>query len=151
MNKKQKKTLLHFLFILALTVIAVLGLLVLRNVINKSEAVKAMQAIGNAVTEYRQQNNTVPPESWVMRIKERIPGSVRLGEINYRARWLDIDSPPDEILAYTKKDYNSLLTGKGYIVLRLSGKVEWIDPNSFKKQLKARQTPAEIQLDPISE
>ncbi|MHC4890210.1 MAG: hypothetical protein ACYTEO_12195, partial [Planctomycetota bacterium] len=84
--------------------------------------------------------------------RENLPGNVRLGNLQYRARWITFESTPDEILAYTEKNYNSLLVGKGYIVLRLGavlsdkGRVEWMGKQEFETLLAQQQSPEEVEM-----
>jgi hypothetical protein len=49
-------------------------------------------------------------------------------------------------LAYTEKKYRSLLVGKGYVVLRLDGRVEWMGKREFETLLAQHQSPMEIQM-----
>lgn len=56
-----------------------------------------------------------------------------------------IRATPDTILAYARKNYQ-FLVGKGYIVMRLDGHVEWMEKDKFEAVLKKQQTEAEINL-----
>jgi len=69
----------------------------------------------------------------------------RLGTIEYRAPWIAFDAEPDTILAYAKRDFLPP-AGKGSIVMRLDGTVEWLPESEFDKQLKKQQSDAEIRL-----
>jgi len=105
-----------------------------------------MEHLGQIVQQYRKSNGQVPPESYVEAVRERLPGHVRLGGLNYRGRWIDIDSPDDEILAYCERNYHSLIIGNGVIVLRLNGQVQWMGKGKFKEILAVQQSPVEIRL-----
>jgi len=113
--------------------------------INRSEAMRAMEHLARIVRQYRKDRGVVPPESYIDSIKESLEGHVRLGKLNYRAQWLDLESTPDEILAYAEKNYHSLI-GKGFVVLRLDGRVEWMHKKVFENLLAQQQSPVEIQM-----
>ncbi len=146
MNKKQRQILTNFAVVIVITAAAVIGMVELKNHVNRSEAMRAMQQLGRIIDEYKQKNGSIPPESYVESIKTSLEGQVRLGTIEYRARWITFDSPPDTILAYVQKDYHSLFFRPGAIVLRLDGRVEWLDSGEFEKQLSSQQTMLEREL-----
>ncbi len=146
MNKRQKAILIDFTTVIVATAIAVLAMIIFKDWINRSEATRAIQQLGQTVLQYRKDHGSVPPESYVDRIKENLEGHVRLGSLQYRARWIDFESTPDEILAYTEKNYRSLFFGKGFIVLRLNGTVEWMEEEQFKTLLAQQQSPIEKEL-----
>jgi hypothetical protein len=112
--------------------------------VNRSEAMRAMQHLSQVVLRYRNENGSVPPQSYVDSIRENLEGHIRLGKLIYRAQWLDLESTPDEILAYSEKKYRSFI-GKGFVVLRLDGTVEWLDKKKFQTILNQQQNPLEIQ------
>ncbi len=132
--------------VIVITAIAVVAMINFRDWVNCSEARRAMEDLGKIVLKYREDYGSVPPENYVTKVKENLKGDVRLGELRYRALWIDTDSTPDEILAYTEKNYPSLLVGNGFIVLRLDGRVEWMDKKEFKTLLAQQQSPEEIQM-----
>ena len=132
--------------VIVITAIAVVAMINFRDLVNRSEARRAMEHLGKIVLKYRKDYGSVPPETYVTSIKENLKGDVRLGELQYRALWIDSDSTPDEILAYTEKNYPSLLVSGGYVVLRLDGRVEWMDKKEFKTLLAQQQSPEEIQM-----
>jgi len=113
--------------------------------VNRSEAMRAMEQLGQTVLKYRKDRGSVPPESYIDRIKENLEGYIRLGNLRYRAQWLDFESSSDEILAYTEKKYHSLI-GKGFVVLRLDGRVEWMEKQEFRNLLAQQQSPTEIEM-----
>ncbi len=151
MNRRQKAILRDFATVIVITAIAVVAMIIFKDFVNRSEAMRAMEDLGQRVLEYRQKHSSVPPKSWVDRQREKKPGNIRLGNLQYRARWITFESTPDEFLAYTEANYN-LLVGKGYIVLRLGavlmddGRPEWIDRKEFKTLLAQQQRPEKIQM-----
>ena len=145
-NRRQKAVLVESVTIIAVTAVAVAVMINLKDWVNRSEAMRAMKQLGEKVLEYRQIHGSVPPESYVNGIKENLQGYVRLGKLRYRARWIDFDSTPDEILAYAERHYRSPLVGRGYVVLRLDGGVEWMVKHEFEKLLAQQQSPLEIEM-----
>lgn len=146
MNRRQRSILINFIAVMAVTAIAVVAMMNFRSYVNHSEAVRAMEHLGRIVQQYRQSLRQVPPESYVESIRGKLHGHARLGILRYRGRWIGIESGPDEILAYSGRNYHSLIVGSGVIVLRLDGRVEWMDKDDFEKLLAGQQSPAEIQL-----
>lgn len=132
--------------VIAVTAVAVIAMINLKDWVNRSEALRAMEQLGKKILEYRQTNGSVPPQSFVDIQKERVEGHVRLGSLRYRAQWIDFDATKDEILAYSEKKYRSLLLGHGYVVLRLDGRVEWMGKGQFEKLLAQQQSPTEIEM-----
>ncbi len=146
MNKRQKNIVTNFAIVIAVTAVAVVAMVELKNSVNRSEAMRAMEHLGQIIFKYRQDNGIVPPESYVDAIKKELQGGVRLGKLYYRARWIDLDSTPDEILAYAGKQYHSLLFRSGYVVLRFDGRIEWMDKKTFETLLTSQQSPLEIEM-----
>ena len=144
MNRYQKTVLIKFVIITVVTVIAVATMVQFKNWVSHSEAMRAMEHLGRIVFKYRKDNGSVPPQSYVDSIKGNLEGSVRLGGLTYRGRWIGFDSTGDEILAYSERSGGSLLFGAGFIVLRLDGRVEWMDKEKFKALLTKQQSPMEI-------
>ena len=145
MNKRQKITLIKFISIIVLTLISVVAMVHIKVWVNHSEAMRSMENLSRIVLQYRKDNGSVPSESYVNNIKENLEGHPRLGELHYRAIWIDLDSTPDEILAYTERNSRSWLLEDGCIILRLDGRVEWIKKQTFEKILAQQQSPSEIQ------
>jgi len=143
MNRRQRNIILNFVGVIAITVIAVLALINFKDYVNWSESMQAMNQLSRIVLDYQKSHGLVPPESYINDVMEELQGKLRLGKIIYRARWIDFDAPPDEILAYVKKKHNSLLVHDGYVVLRLDGHVEWMEPEEFEELLAKRQKPME--------
>jgi hypothetical protein len=148
MNKRQKWVLTNFGIVTTITILAVAGMVEMKNWVNRSEAMRAMEQLGQHVGNYRHKYGYVPPESYVDGLKETLEGQVRLGDLHYRARWIKFDSPPDEILAYVEKRYHSLFSRPGAIVLLLDGRVQWMDKANFAKLLASQQDPMELKLTP---
>jgi hypothetical protein len=146
MNRRQKAILKNFAAVIIATAIAVVAMINLKDWVNRSEAMRAMKHLGRIVTEYRKGHGRVPPEAYVDGIKEKLHGYARLDDLKYRARWLGLDSTPDEILAYNKKIYRSSILSDGFVVLRLDGRVEWMDKQQFKSLLAQQQSPLEIEM-----
>jgi len=146
MNARQKKILRELFIVITITIFAVFMMINLKDLVNRSEAIKAMKALSKRSTEYRKIHNSVPSEKWFEIQKETLPGAPRLGDIKSRGIWINPDSPDDEILAYSYRNYHSLFIEKGYVVLRLNGKVQWMEKNEFEQLLKEQQGKAESQL-----
>jgi hypothetical protein len=145
MNKRQKDLLRDLASIIVITAIAVIAMINFKDWVKRTEAKRAMEQLGQIVLQYRKDHGSVPPEPYVDRIKENLPGHVRLSKFRYRARWLDFESIPDEILAYTVEAYHSLLFNKRFLVLRLDGRVEWMNKHELEILLAQQQTPMEIE------
>ena len=134
---------------MVITAIAVVAMINFKDFVNRSEAMRAMEHLRRRVKQYRERYGSVPSGAWVDRQRENLPGNVRLGNLQYRARWIDFDSTPDEILAYTEINYHSLLVGKGYVVLRLGavlkddGRAEWMGKQEFDTLLPEQQRQME--------
>jgi hypothetical protein len=148
MNKLQKQILVNFVVVLVVTATAVVGMVELKNVVNRSEAMRAMESLGRVVSDYKQKNGSIPPESHVDGIIKSLEGQLRLGNLRYRAQWIAFDSPPDTILAYARKTYRSLFSRPGAIVLRFDGRIEWMDKAIFDKLIAGQQTPMELEMTP---
>ena len=80
---------------------------------------RAMEQLSREVFKYREDQGILPPESYIASIKKNLEGWVRLGNLQYRARWIGPEATDDEVLAYTEKQYRSSLLSDGYVVLRL--------------------------------
>ncbi len=146
MNRRQKRLLTESITVTAITVIAVLAMINLKDWVNRSEALRAMSQLGIKVLEYRQAYGSLPSESYVKNIIGTLEGHLRLGKLQYRAQWIDFEATPDEILAYSEKRYPSSLLEDVYIVLRLDGRVEWIGTKEFEELLARQQSPIEIEM-----
>ncbi len=143
MNKRQKSLVLNIILVLAITTAFIVLMINVKDLLNKKEAMRAMQIVGQEVLSYRKQYGSLPPESYLARLKEQF---VRLGKLHYRAQWIGFDSEPNTILAYTKHDFHSLAASEGYVVLRLDGRVEWMDTKQFETLLTKHQTSGELDI-----
>ena len=148
MNRRQKTILRDFVTVVVITAIAVVALINFRDWVNRSEAKRGMKRLGKIVLQYRKDYGGLPPESYIANIREDLKGHVRLGEVRYRALWLDSDSTKDEILAYSEINYRPLLVGRGYVVVRVDGRVEWMGKKEFETLLAQQQSPEEQQQSP---
>ncbi len=146
MNRRQKNILINFAIVLIITGVAVAAMIELKNRVNRSEAMRAMRHLGQVVIKYRDKHSSVPPESFVQNIKGQLQGQARLGDLQYRARWIEFEPDPCEILAYSQKEYRSILIQSGVIVLRIDGSVEWMKPKEFQNLLQSQQGPLEIEM-----
>jgi hypothetical protein len=146
MNRRQKTILKNTTTVIVITAIAVAAMINLKNWVNRSEAMRAMEDLGRIVSQYREKYGSVPPEAYIDRIKEELEGHVRLGKVIYRAQWIDFESTPDEILAYTEKHHSSWLFGKKCIILRLDGRVEWMDRQELETLLARQQSSQELEM-----
>jgi hypothetical protein len=146
MNRRQKAILTNTVVVLIVTAVAVVAMINLKNWVNRSESIRAMENLSRIVSQYRGKYGCVPPESYVDGIKEELEGHARLGNVIYRAQWIDFESRPEEILAYTEQPQNSWLFGKKHIVLRLDGRVEWMNERKFKTLLAKQQSSQEIEM-----
>jgi len=115
----------------------------IKNKINRSESIRAMKILGQEILKYRKNYGSLPNEIYITQIKERI-GAVRIGNVQYRATWIEYGAPPETtILAYAPKKYSGVVKD-GYVVLWLDGRVEWIDKKEFEKTLHDQQKQQEI-------
>ena len=171
MNKRQKSILLEIITVIVVTAIAIIAMLNVRGYVNRREAKLAMTILGDRIRQYRAASGLAPPENWVDRQRENLPGEVRLGELNYRGRWIDIGSGPNEILAYAEHKSRSFFKEDGYFVLRLSEvlpqdssaartvdksdegqgpgellNIEWMETEDFKSTLAEQQSQKEIEF-----
>ena len=146
MNRRQKVILMNFMAVIVVTAIAVVVMINVKDWVNRSEAMRAMEDLGKKIKDYRETYGSVPPESYVDSVRESLRGHVRLGDLHYRALWIDFESVPDEILAYTERKSRSLLFSDGFIVLRLDGTVQWMGKKEFQTLLAQQQSPMEIQM-----
>jgi hypothetical protein len=147
MNRRQKSIIYDFIFVVVIIVLAVVGLVNLKDYVNRAEAMRAMEHLGRVVLGYRQAYGAAPAEYYVDEVRKDLEGSARLGKLVYRARWIEFGATGDEVLAYTQKRYSSVL-GDGYIVLRLDGRVGWMKKNEFEMLLDSQQSVEEKRLSP---
>jgi hypothetical protein len=145
-NKRQKAILAEVVSIMLVTLIAVVGMINFKDYINRSEAISAMQQLSTIIVDYRKRNGRVPPESLVTDAVRDLKGGVRLSGFQYRGLWIDFDAEPNDILAYTQKNYPSSLLNDGYIILQVDGAVKWMGIDEFRGALARRQSDVEIEM-----
>ena len=146
MNKRQKSLLIESVLVLAATAAAVVGMVHLKDYVNRSEAIRAMTQLGRHVLDYRQKYGSLPPQSLVDNIKGDLEGAVRMGSVRYRALHIGPNAPDETILAYSLKTHPSSLLRDGYVVLRLNGAIEWMPVGRFAALFATQRTPAEAPL-----
>jgi type II secretory pathway pseudopilin PulG len=142
-NKRQRAVLAESVIVLIATMAAVIGMMQLKDYVNRSEALRAMTQLGQRILEYRKQNGSLPPQAFVDGIKGDVEGAVRIGNVRYRAQWIGLDAPSDTILAYSQKRLPSSFLKDGYVVLRLDGKVQWLPTKQFADLFAQQRTPTE--------
>jgi hypothetical protein len=145
-NRRQKAILVEVVSIMLVTLIAVVGMINFKDYINRSEAISAMQQLSAIIADYRKKNGRVPPEYLVTDAVRDLKGGVRLGELQYRGLWIDFDAEPNDILAYTRKNYPSSLLNDGYIILQVDGAVKWMGLDECREVLAHRQSEVEIEM-----
>jgi len=146
MNRRQKTILGNTATVIVITAIAVAAMINLKNWVNRSESMRAMEDLSRIVLQYREKYGSVPPESYIDKIKEELEGHVRLGKVIYRAQWISFESTPDEILVYTERPNSSWLFGKKCIILRLDGRAEWMDKRELETLLAQQQSSQELEM-----
>ena len=142
MNRRQKSILLNSIIVITITAAAVVAMVNFKDWVNRSESIRAMEHLSQIILQYRKSHGCVPPESYI----DGIRGRTQLSEINYRARWINFESTPDEVLAYTEKKYGSSLLNDGYVVLRLNGQVEWMSKKEFDALLPESEREMEFEM-----
>ena len=146
MNSRQKALLIESLVVLAATAAAVVGMIHLKDYVNRSEAMRAMTQLGQRLLEFRHKHGALPPESFVDNIKGELEGAVRMGNVRYRALYIGLEASDETILAYSQKRHPSSFLKDGYVVLRLSGTVEWMPTRQFAVLFDSQRTPTEPNL-----
>lgn len=146
MDRKQKAVLVEIVTVLVITLAAVVAMVNFKDYINCSEAKQAMQQLSQVVLNYKRTNGIVPPKPYVDKRLRDLKGGARLGNLRYRGLWVGFEADPNEVLAYTEKNYPSSLLSNGYIVLHLDGSVKWMDKEEFEKLLARQQSETEIEM-----
>ncbi|MBU1260678.1 MAG: hypothetical protein KJ757_03210 [Planctomycetes bacterium] len=144
MNRQQKKLVANVVTVITFTVALVVGFANIKNAINRSEAVRAMNILSDEIFKHKKEYGSLPSTIYVTQYIDRI-GAVRLGNLQYRAQWIGFDSDLNTtILAYSQRNYRGLVKA-GYIVLWLNGKVEWLGKKQFEQILASQQKQRELQ------
>ncbi|MCH7917085.1 MAG: hypothetical protein IIC50_03765 [Planctomycetes bacterium] len=134
MNRRQKALLRETVVVLSVTVAVLIGMLNLKDWINRREAMRAMHQLAESIQDYRTTYQSVPARDFVDAQIPTLSGHVRLGKLTYRAAEITLDSADDEILAYTEQHYRSLFVNSGYIVMHLDGTVLWREQGEFQAE-----------------
>jgi hypothetical protein len=143
LNKRQISVIRHFLIVIVVTLLFVFGLINLRDGLNRSEMQREMEVLGASIKDYRQKNGSLPSESW---IRGQVQNFARLGSLEYRAKSILYDSPPESIVASCLQNSYSMLVKKAYIVLRLDGSIEWLAPDIYSRMVKEQETATQDEL-----
>jgi hypothetical protein len=118
-------------------------MIIINDRVIRSEALRAMNLLSDRLLKYKDTYGALPPETYLDTILGDIPGNLRLGKLKYRAIWITLESGPEEIIAYSEREFRSISTTKGFIVLRLNGKVEWMEKKKFTALLESQQSQME--------
>ncbi len=128
---RKKRLLVDVAVVLAITTVSVVGIIHLKDYINRRDALLAMEQLGEKILAFRESRGMLPPEETVQTLRKEVSGRTRLGRFTYRAPWITPKSQPDTLLAFTRQDYKSLIVSDGYIILRLDGTVQWLNTQQF--------------------
>lgn len=143
MDRRQKKLVVNIVVVIAFTAAMVAGFANIKNLINRSEAMRAMELLGKEIMSYKKTYGSLPSESYAREFSEQI-GAVRLGGFQYRAQWIEFGCDPNAvILAYSEKKYTGFVKS-GVVVLWLSGKTEWMRQKHFCEIMKSMQKKQEL-------
>lgn len=142
MTKYKRSLLIQFAVVALATVAAIVGMLHLKDYVNRSEAMRAMTQLGRRILDYRQSHGSLPPQSFIDDVKGEVDGAVRIGNVRYRALWIGPDASVDTILAFSEKRHPSSFLYDGYVVLYLDGSVEWLPSIKFQALFATQQADA---------
>ncbi|HEX40502.1 MAG TPA: hypothetical protein ENN81_00375 [Phycisphaerales bacterium] len=159
MNRRQRKTVIELATVVMLTAAGVILMFNVKDVVIRSEAMRAMNNLSKAIQDYQEEYKLdyhrrtgkdypsekvpLPPTSFVDTVKKSLEGRARLGDMRYRALWIDLNAPSDTIVAYSPRLFHSWFVSSGYVLLRLDGTVEWMDKEPFEELLASQQDPDE--------
>lgn len=133
---RKKKVLIDVAVVLVITALSVVGIIHLKDYINRRDALLAVEQLGEKILAFRESQGTLPSEETVQTLMNEVSGRTRLGRFTYRASEITPESKPDTLLAFTQQDYKSLIVSNGYIVLRLDGTVQWLDTQQFTDDIR---------------
>jgi len=143
MDRRQKRLIANIVVVITFTVAVVIGFANMKNLINRSESMRAMERLGGEILSYRQTYGSLPNENYVKQFAEQI-GAVRLTNFQYRAQWIEYGSDPNvTVVAYAEKKYTGLVKS-GEVVLWLNGKVEWTSKKHFYEIMESQQKRQEL-------
>lgn len=143
MDRRHKSLLIESILVLAATALAVVGMINLKDYVNRSEAMRAAEQLGAEIMAYRASHGSLPPQSFVDHAKLDVEGAVRLGTLHYRAVWIGLNAPAETIVAYSQKRHPSSFLRDGYVVLLLDGTVQWMPTERFEMLFASQRAPAE--------
>ena len=146
MNKRQRSILIEVFTVLIVTAVAVVGMINFKDYVNRSEAVAAMEQLGQFVLQHKADTGRTPSESVFLTKAREVQGGVRLVGLKYRGLWLGPDADPNDTLAYAEKTYPSSMLDDGYVVLQLDGTVHWVPKTEFEKRLARQRSDVEIEM-----
>jgi hypothetical protein len=146
MNKRQTSIVRHFLAVIVVTLAVTFGIINLRDAVNKSEAFREMDVFAKTIQDYRHKNGSLPPEAW---LKPIIVSFSRTRDLKYRAQNVLYDSPPDTIVAYSKRRSYSFLVKSGYVYLQFDGQVKWMLPAQFEQMLAKQDAERSRELNKL--
>lgn len=137
MIQSRRKNLRRMLALpLVLMAVVILLVLVGRDLRVRQERLTAMEALGEQISEFREEKGELPAEAEFREF--RTTNRTSINSVSYdRERILD-DSPADTVLAYTSP-LDFLLFESGHAVLYMGGEVEWVNPEALTKMLKKRE------------
>jgi hypothetical protein len=144
MNRAQKRLIANLISAVVIITVFIFSFGNFKDYVNKSEALRAFKQLGQEVLDYRKQTGQLPSESMIANLKEQLEGSARVGNIEYRAQYISIDSPPATIVAYSEKEYHWLIKS-GFVVLLLDGRVLYMSPKDFNGLLAKQRTAFEAE------
>ncbi len=147
MTQYKRSLLIQFVVVLLATVAAIVGLMHLKDYVNRSEAMRAMTQLGGRILDYRSTQGSLPPQSFIDDVKDQVDGAVRIGNVRYRALWIGPGALDETILAYSEKRHPSSLLDDGFVVLRLDGAVEWLPSAQFRALFATQRAETEDPLD----
>jgi hypothetical protein len=144
MNKKQKSLVANLTSTVVIVVLFIFCFGNFKDYINKREAIRGFNQLGQKILDYRKHYGQLPSESSVESLREQVEGGARVGNIIYRAQFISIDSPPDTIVAYADKNYNWFVKS-GFVAILLDGRVLYLAPKEFNDLLAKQQTTYEAE------
>jgi len=143
-NIQQKKLVANIITVAFFTLVMIVGFANLKNLITRTESIRAMNVLSKEVFAYREKYGSLPNQIYVDDFIDKA-GLVRLGPLQYRAMWIAYGSDPNStILAYSEKIYGGFVKS-GYVVLWYNGRVEWFEKDVFEKILAVQQQKDELQ------
>jgi len=116
--------------------VLVLLMVGMREQTNRSEALRAMKLLGEAVQTFRQENGRLPTAGEVQEFDLKARGS-RTVQFTYDESRVLADSPPQTPLAYSPL-FRLHYLPSGHAVLRLDGPEEWLTPEELRARLEER-------------